>query len=485
MTVVVMKFGGSCLVDNNAFKQIDKITNIYSDAKKVYVASAFKGITDLLIATANSIDEPHKINENMALIEKRHMNVIQNIFQRGSDYYEAAMEWVDEKLSELEEAFSDIEEFGLEPYYKDYVSSFGEILSTYILNQYLLSRGHNSIFISANNLIITDDNFNNAYPLYELTNNRVEKRILPLLENPKKDTISCVTGYIGRNKIGYITTLGRGGSDYTATILARALYERGSDKDIKVILWKDVDGLLAIDPQYVPEAALIKRIDYAEAKEIANFGAQVLHPKCLEAIEKKRIALEIRNFDQPEEEENYTVISDSTDISQIKGVSALEDASIITITSGSMVGVPGILARIFKVMGEKNISVSLVSQSSSEVSTSFIVSREDLDLAMKSLRETFRDFLELEFFEINSKNVGVLNITGLKVLDNSTRSRIFEALDKNGIEVKALSQSYDELNLSLVIEDQKLKRAIKTIHDDLCHDIDNFQCADTLRKRKG
>ncbi|MGV9173772.1 MAG: aspartate kinase [Promethearchaeia archaeon] len=477
MTVVVMKFGGSCLVDNKAFKQIAKITNIYSDEKKVYVASAFKGITDLLIETANSIDDPREISNNMALIENRHLDVIQSIFDKESEYYEAATKWVDKKLGELEEVFSDIEEFGLEPYYKDYVSSFGEILSTYILNQYLLSQGYDSVFISANNIIITDDNFNNAYPLYELTNERVANRVLPLIENPKKDTIFCITGFIGRNKIGYITTLGRGGSDYTATIIARAIYEKGNDKHIKVILWKDVDGLLAIDPKYVPEAALIKKIDYAEAKEIANFGAKVLHPKCLEAIEKKNITLEIRNFDRPEEQESYTVISDETDTTQIKGVSALENASIITVTSGSMVGVPGVLAKIFRVMGEENISVSLVSQSSSEVSTSFIVSRDDLDLAMKSLREAFRDFLELEFFTIDSKNVAVINITGLKILNNDTRSKIFDTLDKNNIEVKALSQSYDELNLSLVIEDQKLERAIKTIHDNLCQDIDNVECS--------
>jgi aspartate kinase len=478
MTIVVMKFGGSCLVDNEAFEQIAKITNIYSNEKKVYVASAFKGITDLLLDTANHINEPQKLRDNIALIEKRHMNVIQKIFEEESQYLEAATNWVDKKLSDLEEVFSDIEEFGLEPYYKDYISSFGEILSTYILNQYLKSKGHEAVFISANNLIITDDNFNNAYPLYELTNRRVETKILPLLENPKKDTLFCVTGFIGRNKIGYITTLGRGGSDYTATILARALYEKGKDKDIKVILWKDVDGLLAIDPKYVSEAALIRRIDYAEAKEIANFGAKVLHPKCLEAIEKKNISLEIRNFDNPDEQENYTIISDQTDTTQIKGVSALENASIITVMSGSMVGVPGVLAKIFKVMGEEKISVSLVSQSSSEVSTSFIVDRADLDLAMKSLREAFRDYLELEFFEINSKNVSVINITGLKILDNSTRSKIFDALDKNNIDVKALSQSYDELNLSLVIEDKKLDVAIQTIHDNLCQDMDNIQCAD-------
>ena len=154
-------------------------------------------------------------------------------------------------------------------------------MSTYILNQYLLSKGYDAIYVPANEIIITNDEYNNAYPLFELTNARMKKLLIPFLETPKENQIICVTGFIGRNKMGYTTTLGRGGSDYTATILARSLSELGVDKDIKVILWKDVDGILAIDPGFVPHSSLIRYLDYDEAKHIANFGAKVLHPKCL------------------------------------------------------------------------------------------------------------------------------------------------------------------------------------------------------------
>ena len=284
MTIVIMKFGGSCLVNKKAFNKILKITKIYENAKKVFVVSAFHGITDLLLKMAQNLEVSKEVDKNMALIEKKHIDIIENIFEEDSLHYIKAKDWVDNKLSELEEAFADIREFGLEPYYQDYVLSFGEILSTYILNEYLQSKGLDSEFIPSNKIIITNDEFNNAYPLYELTNTRIKNLVIPLLENPKKDTIICITGFIGRNKIGYITTLGRGGTDYTATIVARSLYDMGKDKDIKIILWKDVDGLLAINPKYVPEATLIKNINYIEAKQIANFGAKVLHPKCLEAI---------------------------------------------------------------------------------------------------------------------------------------------------------------------------------------------------------
>lgn len=463
MPIVVMKFGGSCLLDKTAFDKILRITNIYKDVKKIFVASAFNGITDLLLKTALNLEDVKATDKNIALIEKRHFDIIEQIFEEDSEHYINAKDWVDDKLSELDDAFSDIREFGLEPYYRDYVLSFGEILSTYILNQFLLSSGLDSAYVPASKIIITNDEFNNAYPLYDLTNSRVNKLIIPFTENPKEDIIVCLTGFIGRNKIGYITTLGRGGSDYTATILAHSLYNVGEDKNIKVILWKDVNGLLAINPKYVPESSLIKNLDYDEAKHIANFGAKILHPKCLEAIEVYKIPLEIRNFNNPLDN-NFTEISDRTNKELIKGISAVELSTIITVISGSLVDVPGVLAKIFRVMSKNKISVSLVAQSSSEVSTSFIVKEEDSERAVAALKDS--KFFS-EFFYIKWENVAVINIIGLKILETKTKAEIFNALDKKDIKVKALSQGLNELNLSIVIEREKLIEAINIIHDDL------------------
>jgi len=468
-----MKFGGSCLVDDKAFKKILDITNLYKNDKKIYVASAFNGITDLLLNTARNLEDSKKIDDNLALIEKRHFDVIEEIFDENSSQLERSKAWVEKHLSELEDALEDMQEFGLEPYYIDYVSGFGEIISTYILSEYLRSKGFDSVYIPANKLIITNDNYNNAYPLYNLTNARMRNKILPLLEGSDKNFIFCITGFIGRNKMGYTTTLGRGGSDYTATIIAHSLYEVGKIKDIKVILWKDVDGLLAINPKYIADASLIRNIDYREAKEIANFGAKVLHPKCLEALEGNKIPLEIRNFDNPIEKINFTRISEKTDKEQIKGISTIEEATIITVSSGSMVEVPGVLGKIFKIMGKSQISVSLVSQSASEVSTSFVVKQEDADNAINALVNSkyFK-----EFFKINHEKIAIINITGLKVLENKTKSQIFDALDKKNIHVKALSQSFEELNLSLVIDKERLIDAINVIHDELCEEFESIKC---------
>ena len=466
---VIMKFGGSCLVDRSAFKKILKILKIYKNEKKIVVASAFSGITELLLNTAQNVNNSRIIDDNIAILEKKHFNMIDQIFKEGTEYYEKAKDWVDEKLSALEDAFSDIKEFGLEPYYQDLILSYGEILSTYILNQYILSKGLESVYIPANKLIITNDEFNNAYPFYKLTNERTRRLLIPLLENPKKDVIICITGFIGRNKIGYTTTLGRGGSDYTATILARSIHEVGIDKNITVILWKDVDGLLTINPKYVPQSTLIRNLDYNEAKHIANFGAKILHPKCLEAIEKKNIPLELRNFNKPLQKFDFTKISIITDKNEIKGISTVEDAVIITVISGSLVDVPGVLAKIFKVMSKNRISVSLVAQSASEISTSFIVKGIEAQKAVDALKSSgyFSDFFEIKFEE-----VAIINITGFKILENTTKAIIFQALEKKDIHVKALTQSTEELNLSLVIERQDLMDAIKVIHDDLSEDFE-------------
>jgi aspartate kinase len=467
--IVIMKFGGSCLIDKNAFKKILEILDIYKDDKKVIVASALNGITDLLLNTAQNVNNSKILDDNIAILENKHIATIEEIFDEDSVHYNKAKVWVDKKLSELEDALEDIKEFGLEAYYKDYVLSFGEILSTYILNQYFLSKGLESVYIPANKVIITNDEFNNAYPYYEFTNVRVKKMIIPLIENTKKDIIVSITGFIGRNKIGYTTTFGRGGSDYTATILAHSIYEVANDKNIKVILWKDVDGLLAINPKYISRSTLIKNLDYKEAKHIANFGAKILHPKCLEAIEHQNIPLELRNFNKPFERFEFTKISAITDKNEIKGISTVEDAVIITVSSGSLVDVPGVLAKIFKVMSKNKISVSLVAQSASEISTSFIVKEVDSIRAVEALENSgyFSDF-----FEIKSEEVAIINITGFKILENLTKVMLFQALEKKKVHVKALTQSTEELNISLVISRENIEDAIRIIHEDLC---ENFE----------
>ena len=157
-----MKFGGSCLVDDKAFQKILQISNIYKNQKKIYVASALNKITDLLLATAQNVEDSTLLDNNMAIIEKKHFDIIEQVFEEDSEHAISVKKWIDEKLSDLEDIFSDIREFGLEPYYQDLVLSYGETLSTYILHEFLLSKGFDSVYIPSKDIIITNDEFNSA-----------------------------------------------------------------------------------------------------------------------------------------------------------------------------------------------------------------------------------------------------------------------------------------------------------------------------------
>lgn len=465
MAIIVMKFGGSCLKDAESFKNILNIIEIYKDHKRILVVSAFNGITDLLLDIGKKAEEGIDIDKNIAFIEKKHNDVIDEIFTDNEEYANIAKDYIEEKISQLEDALIDINEFGFEPYYQDYVLSFGEIFSTYILHLYLKINEYNVVFIPSTELIITDDNFRNAFPLYNYSQKRIKKKMVPLLDNPNDVTIFCITGFIGRNKIGYITTLGRGGSDYTATILAHVIHDTCKFKDIKVVLWKNVDGLLISDPKYIKnyESKLVKRLDYNEAKEMAFFGAKILHPKCLEAIEPYSIPLEIRNFNKPLEKSQFTIISEKTDKSNIKGISTIEEAAMITVSSGSMVEVPGVLAKIFDIMGDNKINVSLVAQSSSEINTTFIVEASNGENAVSLITEN--NFFK-NFFDIKIEYVGIIAVIGLQVLDTKIKARIFNALSSGNINVKSISQSSEGLNISMVIDKHDIEKAVNTLHEE-------------------
>lgn len=204
-------------------------------------------------------------------------------------------------------------------------------------------------------------------------------------------------------------------------------------KDIKVILWKDDDGLLVSNPKYVEDVAprLIKKINYSEAKEMVFFGTQVLHPKCLEAVEVKKIPLEIRNFQNPLEKSEFTLISEETDVDKIKGISTIENVAMITVSSDSMVQIPGVLAKIFRIMGKNGINISLVAQSSSEINTEY---------------------------------VGIVAVIGLRIIDTKIKARIFSALSKRNVIVKSISQSSEGLNISLVINKTDIEKAVDILN---------------------
>jgi aspartate kinase len=458
--IVVHKIGGSCLQSAESLKQLLNLLDVYKANRNIFVASAFKGVTDQLIAVAKLAADKKdaEYKQKLKEVRKLHDDVNQKLFHEKVDNFENTADFINTSIHQLDDILEQVADYGMETFRLDFVVSFGEKLSTFVLSEFLTSKGFDGHYMPADQLIVTDDRFGNALPLMDFTVRKVNRQVAQVMN---RGSIPCITGFIGLNKSGYTTTLGRGGSDYSASIIAYCMAETYPGAPIKVILWKNVDGILSAAPEAVDKPILLEHLSFAEAKEIAYFGAKVLHPKCIVPLEKYKIPLEIRNYDMPLSTK-YSLIDEKGDESiLIKGISVLKDVAMVTAKSSALVAIPGVLAKIFTVLGESGINVSFVSQSSSEVNTTFCVSKDDGLKALNLLKNSnlFKDFFE---FNLNDKIV-VLGVIG-QVDEVGVKDKVFERLDEKGIKSLALAQSADGLNISIVIESKNEAEAVKAVH---------------------
>ena len=360
--LVVMKFGGSCLQDAKSFNQTIKIIQNYiKKSKLVIVTSAFKGITDKLISFyIKSCEEASECEDILENIYSIHKNAIHEIIDENKPEYNDTLDFLNENIEELSQLGRIVRLLRPSMDIQDIIVSYGEKLSTFIFSQYLNSQnfGIKSQFISSDEIIITDDNFGRALPLLEETEELIVNNIIPLLESAKVDLI-CVTGFYGSTKDKKITTLGRGGTDLTAAIMAYCLKPK---YNTRVIYWKDVKGFLNADPRIASKTALLKNISYIEAKELAFFGSKVLHPVCLDVNEKRSIPSEIRFFENPNSEEFTTITKEVIkDEKIIKAITSIERLSMVTIESGTMISLPGTVSKLFSLLGDDNINIKFIS----------------------------------------------------------------------------------------------------------------------------
>jgi aspartate kinase len=451
--ILIMKFGGSCLKNPESMNKIINILKKYKDNELLLVASALSGITDKLIRATNNANKKLNYYSLTNEIKKSHLDIIEKI--NDPVYLEMAENHLMDHLDDLNNMLSEIEIFGLTPYKLDYVISRGEKLSTFILYCFLSSEGFNSEYVPADKLIFTDNVYQNALPIMDATQNLINSKI------KLTGKIYCITGFIGRNIEGHSTTLGRGGSDFTATIIANCLHKPPERKS-RVILWKDVPGLLTAHPEIEPKAKLVARLSYNEAKEMAYFGSKILHPKCIIPISEKNIPLEIRNFEDPMCLE-CTIIAEQTEKREITGISVIPKVAMVSAISTGIVQIPGVLAKLFSLMGENDINVMMVSQSSSEINTTFTVSKKD-GIRAKEIIENSKFFAK--WFTVNVKDVGMMAIIGLNLANVLITSRIFNALSKREIPIYALAQGSNGLNISILIPPDKLVDAVNLIHSE-------------------
>jgi aspartokinase/homoserine dehydrogenase 1 len=346
----------------------------------------------------------------------------------------------------------------LTPRALDAISSVGERLSAPLVAGALAELGAASEAVNATELIVTDSFHGAAEPLMDPTRERCEARLRPLLQ---RKIVPIVTGFIGATAEGVLTTLGRGGSDYSATILGAAM---GADE---IIIWTDVEGVLTADPRLVPEAQTIPEISYREAAELAYFGAKVLHPKTLRAVMQAEIRVWIRNSFAPERPGTKITQRGRSNGGGVKAITAMSDLALITLGGPGIVGVPDVVGRTFSTTAEERANVLLISQSSSQNDICFIVSSADAQRTVEALRREFSQDLAHEKVEHITMDPGIAIVA---VVGENMRGtpgiagRTFSALGRENVNIIAIAQGSSECNISFVVERDAMKRAVEATH---------------------
>jgi aspartate kinase len=368
---------------------------------------------------------------------------------------------LEERLLEFDRLCSSIAVLGeLTKRGLDLVSGLGERINAPLLAAVLRARGVHAEAVDAVEIVVTDKVFGEAEPIMDATAERTRARLLPLIEG---GVVPVVTGFVGATADGIPTTLGRGGSDYSAAIVGAVL-----DAE-EIQIWTDVNGVMTADPRIVPAARSVGQLSYEEVAELAYYGAKVLHPKTVIPAIRKRIPVRVLNTF--EADHPGTIIlehSNSEEHGSVKGITAIRNMTLVTIAGRGMAGVPGIAARVFGAVARINANVLMISQSSSELNICFVIPQPALATAEGALREEFRR--ELERGDIDRVE-GQSGIVIVAVVGSGMRGTpglaagVFGAIAQHRINVIAIAQGSSEANISFVIEEQDVSTALRAIHD--------------------
>jgi aspartate kinase len=460
---IVMKFGGTSVATGENIRRVANIVadSVKKDQRVVVVVSALAGVTNQLVEEAEQAKkkDEKQIQEFTRKLVEKHVATVTEAIDNKSIQKEVE-QVIKKTVGELEKVLTGICYVGeITPKSRDYVMSFGERLSAPIIWGALRDiKLQTQCFTGKEAGIVTDENFGEARPLMNVTTHQVKGRLEPLLE---KKVTPVVTGYIAANQDGVVTTLGRGGSDYTATVLSVAL---SADE---VWIWTDVDGIMTTDPKIVQSAKMLPQLSYGEAAEMAIFGAKAMHPSALEPVIEANIPVRIRNVFNPEN--HGTLIADgeetkSTEV--VKAVALIRDVAMINIRGAAMVGAPGSYSKVFDVMGKNNINIMMVSAAVSEANISLIIRRNLLGRALSTLEIALLGRGVVN--EVTSEDdVCVIAVMGANMKGTlGVASRIFTTVAKKGINIRMIAQGSSELNVSFVVKEKDGVAVVRAIHEE-------------------
>jgi aspartokinase/homoserine dehydrogenase 1 len=458
----VLKFGGSSVANAENIRRAVDIINS-GTMRQVVVVSALGGVTDQLLNAgylAEQKDEGYK--EVLASLEKKHLDAARGLLP--VTHQSSCLSMIKKHCNELEEICTSI--FFLEelsPRIKDRIVSFGELLSSKIISAYMKSSGIAHEWVDSRDVIKTNSNYGFATVNFNITNALIADVIIS-----SKEKIFIAPGFIASDERGHITTLGRGGSDYTAAIFAAALNASCLE------IWTDVSGMMTADPRWVPNAKTISHISYQEAMELSHFGAKVIYPPTIQPVMKLNIPTWVKNTFAPDDEgtvmgeiSSYPATSDG-DTGIITGISGISHVSLLSLEGSGMVGIPGFSKRLFEALANERINVILITQSSSEHSICVAVNTGDVPKAKESVDRAFEVEINqgrLELLKVED-SLSIIALVGDKMKSHPGISgKMFDALGRNGINVRAIAQGSSERNISAVISAADIKKGVNVLHE--------------------
>jgi len=457
-----MKFGGSCLVGGKEFLNAAELVKNYHDKEVIVVVSAVYKVTDKLIDTGHLALEKktEEVEKNVKEIDEKHREIIRYITE-DTDEMKRLLDEKDSHIEELRQIYKGVSLINeLTKRSLDVITSFGERLSAVLFSAALRRISLESFPVDARIFMTTDDTFGSAMVDLEATKKKFNEKIF----KDMNDSIPVVTGFIGSTEDGITTTIGRNGTDYTASIIGYSI------KCDEILIWKDVDGVMTANPKLYPAAKVISNISYQEASEISYFGGEVIHPKTMQPAVLAGIPIRIKNTFNP----SYpgTVISQKYDencASLI--VCSIDDLSLITVEGAGLQATPSLVVKVLDAVTKEDINIYMISMASSVYNISFLVKSKDTQKALLSLRQDL-EVLRLVEHSINKivvdENVAIIACVGAKLKGRiGVAGKIFSTLGSNGVNIIAIAQGSSEHNISIVVNSKNMKKAVTCIHEEL------------------
>lgn len=459
--MLVLKFGGTSVGTPATIQSLIRILHDYRAQGKSFtvVFSAFSKVTDTLIELARQAEQGdagwHHAFERL---QTRHFEAIEILLKPDRPEYTAARHHISENFESLRNILHGISLLHeVSARSLDFVVSFGERNAAFIIAQAMSASGLATVFLDARTVIRTDAHFGSAKVDFEESNRRIQG-----FYKEHQNEIVVATGFIGSTAEGLTTTLGRGGSDYTAAIIGAALQAEAIE------IWTDVDGVLTADPRKVKQAFTLPSMTYKEAMEMSHFGAKVIYPPTIQPAYAKNIPLVIKNTFNPAFQGTFVTNESDPGDFPVKGISSISQICLLTLQGSGLFGVPGIAGRLFGALARAQVNIVIITQGSSESSITFAVSPAQAKAAQKAAEKEFAFEIREKMIENMriEKDLAVLAVVGENMRYRPGISgRLFSALGKNGVNISAIAQGSSELNISVVIAAEDETKALNAVHE--------------------